>query len=54
MTAPPRVNVLDPRVLRRPVGRPPDGELVDPDEPKIIPATFSRADDRIRIRCTAS
>jgi cytochrome P450 family 142 subfamily A polypeptide 1 len=32
----------------------PDWDLVDPDEPKIIPATFSRAYDRIRIRFTAS
>ncbi|MEI8001879.1 MAG: cytochrome P450 [Actinomycetes bacterium] len=28
----------------------PDWELVDPDEPKIVPATFTRAYDRIRIR----
>ena len=30
----------------------PDWELVDPDEPKILPATFARAYDRIRIRFT--
>jgi cytochrome P450 family 142 subfamily A polypeptide 1 len=30
----------------------PDWELVDRDEPKIIPATFARAYDRIRIRFT--
>ena len=30
----------------------PDWELVDPEEPKIIPATFARAYDRIRIRFT--
>ena len=30
----------------------PDWELVDPDEPKIIPATFARAFDRVRIRFT--
>lgn len=34
--------------------RMPNWELVDPDEPKIIPATFARAYDRIRIRTTAS
>ncbi len=28
----------------------PDWELVDPDEPRIMPATFARAYDRIRIR----
>jgi cytochrome P450 family 142 subfamily A polypeptide 1 len=28
----------------------PDWELVDPDEPQIVPATFARAYDRIRIR----
>ena len=31
----------------------PDWELVDPDEPQIMPATFARAYDRIRIRFTA-
>jgi cholest-4-en-3-one 26-monooxygenase len=30
----------------------PDWELVDPDEPEIMPATFARAYDRIRIRFT--
>ena len=30
--------------------RMPDWTLVDPDEPQIIPATFARAYDRIRIR----
>ncbi|MCL9758097.1 cytochrome P450 [Frankia sp. AiPa1] len=30
----------------------PDWELVDPEEPKILPATFARAYDRIRIRYT--
>jgi cholest-4-en-3-one 26-monooxygenase len=34
--------------------RMPDWELVDPDEPKIMPATFARAFDRIRIRFTPS
>ena len=34
--------------------RMPDWELVDPDEPKIMPATFARAYDRIRIRFTPS
>ena len=34
--------------------RMPDWELVDPDEPKIIPATFTRAYDRIRIRFRAA
>jgi cytochrome P450 family 142 subfamily A polypeptide 1 len=28
----------------------PEWELVDPDEPQIVPATFARAYDRIRIR----
>jgi cytochrome P450 family 142 subfamily A polypeptide 1 len=32
----------------------PDWELVDPSEPKILPATFARAYDRIRIRFTPS
>ena len=32
----------------------PDWELVDPDEPQVIPATFARAYDRIRIRFTAN
>jgi cytochrome P450 family 142 subfamily A polypeptide 1 len=31
----------------------PDWELIDPDEPQIMPATFARAYDRIRIRFTA-
>jgi cytochrome P450 family 142 subfamily A polypeptide 1 len=30
--------------------RMPEWELVDPDEPQIVPATFARAYDRIRIR----
>ena len=30
----------------------PDWELIDPDEPRIMPATFARAYDRIRIRFT--
>jgi cytochrome P450 family 142 subfamily A polypeptide 1 len=30
----------------------PDWELVDPDEPRILPATFTRAYDTIRIRFT--
>ncbi len=32
----------------------PDWSLVDPDEPTIIPATFARAYDRVRIRFTPS
>jgi cytochrome P450 family 142 subfamily A polypeptide 1 len=32
----------------------PDWELVDADEPQVIPATFARAYDRIRIRFTPS
>jgi cholest-4-en-3-one 26-monooxygenase len=32
--------------------RMPDWELIDPEEPKILPATFARAYDRIRIRFT--
>jgi cytochrome P450 family 142 subfamily A polypeptide 1 len=27
-----------------------DWELVDPDEPRIMPATFARAYDRVRVR----
>ena len=34
--------------------RMPDWELVDPAEPAIVPATFARAYDRIRIRFTPS
>ena len=34
------------------LSRLPDWELVDPDEPAIMPATFARAYDRIRIRFT--
>jgi cholest-4-en-3-one 26-monooxygenase len=32
----------------------PDWELVEPDEPAIVPATFARAYDQIRIRFTPS
>ncbi|MCK9923054.1 cytochrome P450 [Frankia sp. AgPm24] len=32
----------------------PEWELVDPTEPKIMPATFTRAYDRVRIRFTPS
>ena len=32
----------------------PDWELVEPDEPQVVPATFARAYDRIRIRFTAN
>ncbi|KPM56048.1 cytochrome P450 [Frankia sp. R43] len=34
--------------------RMPDWELVDPTEPKVLPATFARAYDQIRIRFTPS
>jgi cytochrome P450 family 142 subfamily A polypeptide 1 len=44
------IRVLFEELLRRI----PDWELVDPDEPKIMPATFGRAYDRIRISFTAS
>jgi cholest-4-en-3-one 26-monooxygenase len=44
------IRVMFEELLRRM----PDWELADPDEPKIIPASFSRAYDRIRIRFTAS
>jgi cytochrome P450 family 142 subfamily A polypeptide 1 len=40
------IRVLFEELLRRI----PDWELVDPDEPQIVPATFARAYDRIRIR----
>jgi cytochrome P450 family 142 subfamily A polypeptide 1 len=36
------------------LGRIPDWELCDPQEPRIIPATFARAYDNIRIRFTPS
>jgi cholest-4-en-3-one 26-monooxygenase len=42
------IRVMFEEMLRRM----PDWELCDPDEPKIIPATFARAYDRIRIRFT--
>ena len=34
--------------------RMPDWELVDADEPKVLPASFARAYDRVRIRFTPS
>jgi cytochrome P450 family 142 subfamily A polypeptide 1 len=40
------IRVMFEELLRRM----PHWELVDPDEPKILPATFARAYDRIRIR----
>jgi cholest-4-en-3-one 26-monooxygenase len=40
------IKVMFEELLRR-LG---DWELVDPDEPRIVPATFARAYDRIRIR----
>ncbi len=40
------IRVLFEEMLRRV----PDWELVDPEEPRILPATFARAYDRIRIR----
>jgi cytochrome P450 family 142 subfamily A polypeptide 1 len=42
------IRVLFEEMLRRM----PDWELVDPGEPQIIPATFARSYDRIRIRYT--
>ncbi|OHV58957.1 cytochrome P450 [Pseudofrankia sp. BMG5.36] len=44
------IRVMFEELLRRM----PDWELVDPDEPAILPATFARAYDRIRIRFTPS
>jgi cholest-4-en-3-one 26-monooxygenase len=44
------IRVMFEEILRRM----PDWELVDPGEPQIIPATFARAFDRIRIRFTPS
>jgi len=44
------IRVMFEELLRRM----PDWELVDPSESKIIPATFARAYDRIRIRFTQS
>jgi cytochrome P450 family 142 subfamily A polypeptide 1 len=44
------IRVMFEELLRRM----PDWELADPAEPEIIPATFSRAYDRIRIRFTPS
>jgi cytochrome P450 family 142 subfamily A polypeptide 1 len=42
------ITVLFDELLRRL----PDWELIDPEEPKIMPATFARAYDHIRIRFT--
>jgi cytochrome P450 family 142 subfamily A polypeptide 1 len=42
------IRVMFEELLRRM----PRWELIDPDEPKILPATFARAYDRIRIRWT--
>jgi cytochrome P450 family 142 subfamily A polypeptide 1 len=42
------IRVMFEELLRRM----PDWELVDPDEPKIMPATFARAYDQINIRFT--
>jgi cholest-4-en-3-one 26-monooxygenase len=44
------IRVMFEELLRRM----PDWELADPDEPKIIPATFARAYDQVRIRFTPS
>lgn len=44
------IQVMFQEMLRRM----PDWELVDPDEPQIMPATFARAYDQIRIRFTPS
>jgi cytochrome P450 family 142 subfamily A polypeptide 1 len=42
------IRVMFEELLRRM----PDWELVDPEEPKVLPSTFARAYDRIRIRFT--
>jgi len=42
------IRVMFEEMLRRM----PDWELVDPDEPQVVPATFARAYDRIHIRFT--
>ena len=44
------IRVMFEELLRRM----PDWELVDPEEPQIVAATFARAYDRIRIRFTPS
>ena len=44
------IRVMFEELLRRM----PDWELIDPDEPQVMPATFARAYDRIRIRFTPS
>jgi cytochrome P450 family 142 subfamily A polypeptide 1 len=44
------IRVMFEELLRRM----PDWELVDPDEPAIVPATFARSYDQIRIRFTPS
>jgi cytochrome P450 family 142 subfamily A polypeptide 1 len=44
------IRVMFEELLRRM----PDWELVDPAEPEVVPATFARAYDRIRIRFTPS
>jgi cytochrome P450 family 142 subfamily A polypeptide 1 len=44
------IRVMFAELLRRM----PDWELLDPAEPQILPATFTRAYDRIRVRFTPS
>ena len=46
------VNLLDPEFYVDPFEA--YWELVDPEEPRIMPATFARAYDRVRIRFTPS
>ncbi len=41
-------------LFREMLRRMPDWTLVDPDEPQIVPATFARAYDKVRIRFTPS
>lgn len=43
------IRVMTEELLRRI----PDWELIDPDEPQIVPATFTRAYDQVRIRYAA-
>ena len=48
------INVLAPEFYVDLLQRMPDWELACPGEPRIVPATFTRAYDRIRITFTPS
>ena len=53
MTRPAHLARLETRIMfEELLRRIPDWQLVDPAEPRIMPATFARAYDRIRIEFT--